>query len=242
MAVHYPGDYGGDAAAGAKVSADANGIDFVNVETTAGPDNQARRSPRSSSSSPDLVLLAAGPTDVATIVGQAAAAGLPGPVHGLLAELEPGDPGLAGRAGVPGGCSAPGPVGSVGRRDRRRTRLAKEALGDVEPNEFYTAGWFWSYPLKAALEAAAENGDLTRAGLREAADEPRVDRLRGPAARGLRQLRRRPERGGVAGDVHQQHRPGRPAPGCRCRRRPSPARPPRSYDFAGPCYEEVDLG
>ena len=31
----------------------------------------------------------------------------------------------------------------------------REALGDVEqPNDGYTAGWVWSYPLKAALEEA----------------------------------------------------------------------------------------
>ena len=34
-----------------------------------------------------------------------------------------------------------------------------------QPNDGYTAGWVWSYPLKAALQKAAENKDLTRAGL-----------------------------------------------------------------------------
>jgi hypothetical protein len=34
-----------------------------------------------------------------------------------------------------------------------------------QPNEGHTAGWVLSYPLKAALEKAAENKDLTRAGL-----------------------------------------------------------------------------
>ena len=34
-----------------------------------------------------------------------------------------------------------------------------------QPNEGYTAGWVLSYPLKAALKKAAENKDLTRAGL-----------------------------------------------------------------------------
>jgi hypothetical protein len=41
MAVHYPGDYGGDVAAGAKIAADANGLEFVSVETSPGTDNQA---------------------------------------------------------------------------------------------------------------------------------------------------------------------------------------------------------
>ncbi|HWL49457.1 MAG TPA: ABC transporter substrate-binding protein, partial [Acidimicrobiia bacterium] len=33
MAVHFPGDYGGDGAAGAKIAAEANGLDFSAVET-----------------------------------------------------------------------------------------------------------------------------------------------------------------------------------------------------------------
>ena len=45
----------------------------------------------------------------------------------------------------------------------------REALGDVTPSDGHTAGWIWSYALKAALEAAVDNGDLTRAGLLEAA-------------------------------------------------------------------------
>ncbi len=41
MAVHLAGDYGDDAAAGAKIAAEKNGLDFSNVETTPGTDNQA---------------------------------------------------------------------------------------------------------------------------------------------------------------------------------------------------------
>jgi len=41
MAIHYAGDYGEDAAAGAKVAAEANGLQFSSVETTSGTDNQA---------------------------------------------------------------------------------------------------------------------------------------------------------------------------------------------------------
>ena len=46
----------------------------------------------------------------------------------------------------------------------------REALGDVEqPNDGYTAGWAWSYPLKAALEEWLDGDyDKDRAGLLEA--------------------------------------------------------------------------
>src|SRR5690606_10652596 len=36
-------------------------------------------------------------------------------------------------------------------------------------NDGYTIGWIWQYPLKAALEKALENRDLTRAGVAAAA-------------------------------------------------------------------------
>ncbi|MFC6930217.1 hypothetical protein ACFQHO_07620 [Actinomadura yumaensis] len=44
----------------------------------------------------------------------------------------------------------------------------RRALGRVEPDEGYTAGWALSYPLKAVLERAAAQGRLTRAGLYDA--------------------------------------------------------------------------
>ncbi len=46
----------------------------------------------------------------------------------------------------------------------------REALGDVEqPNDGYTSGWAWSYPLKAALEEWLDGDyDKTREGLFEA--------------------------------------------------------------------------
>jgi hypothetical protein len=41
----------------------------------------------------------------------------------------------------------------------------RDAMGSVTPNDGYVSGWVWSYPMKAALEAAVKSGDLTRAGL-----------------------------------------------------------------------------
>jgi hypothetical protein len=41
----------------------------------------------------------------------------------------------------------------------------RDALPGKTPSDGYTSGWVWSYPLKAALEKAVQDGDLTRAGL-----------------------------------------------------------------------------
>jgi hypothetical protein len=52
----------------------------------------------------------------------------------------------------------------------------QEAAGGKPPaNDGYTFGWIWSYPLKAVLEKAVQDGDLTRAGVRKAIPQVTVD-------------------------------------------------------------------
>jgi ABC-type branched-subunit amino acid transport system substrate-binding protein len=168
MAVHYPGDYGGDYAAGARIAAEANGMTFTDVETGQGADNQGGAIQQILSAQPDLVLIATGPTELGTIVGQAAAQGFTGRFVGAGPTWNPG---LVESPAFPAlqqlylqstywpTYTTPGIPAYEAMR---------EALGE-DGNDGFTSGWMWSYPLLAALEAAAENGDLTRAGLFEAA-------------------------------------------------------------------------
>ena len=83
LAVHFPGDYGGDGAAGAQIAAEANGIDFSAVETAPGQEAQAGAISAIVSQKPDLVMLGTSPTETAVIVGQAAAQGYAGQFIGL---------------------------------------------------------------------------------------------------------------------------------------------------------------
>lgn len=167
IAVGYPGDYGGDAAAGVAVAAEANGIEFTNIETGQGPDNQAGAISGIVQQQPDLVIVTTGPADAGAIVGQTAAQGYAGQFmftgpswnKGLLDS--PAAPAVESLVLL----SGPWPPYDA---DTPGHEAMREALGDVDPNEGYTSGWAWSYPLRAALEQAASNGDLTRAGLLEA--------------------------------------------------------------------------
>ena len=118
------------------------------------------------SGKPDVVILTNGPTDAAVIIGQAGARGYKGKFIGTSPTWNPGL--LKGPAASAIMCAVP----AVRRRCSRTARTLpghkamRAALGNVpQPNEGYTAGWVLSYPLKAALEKAAENKDLTRAGL-----------------------------------------------------------------------------
>jgi ABC-type branched-subunit amino acid transport system substrate-binding protein len=169
MAVHLPGDYGDDAAAGAKLAAESNGLTFINVKTDPGQDKQAGAINAIVTQKPDLVILTSSPSETAVIVGQSAQRGFTGKFIGTSPAWNPG---LLQTAAAPALKalflqSAPWqPYVS----DTPGHKAMREALGSgVTPNDGYTSGWIWSYPLKAALEKAVKDGDLTRAGLAKAA-------------------------------------------------------------------------
>lgn len=57
-------------------------------------------------------------------------------------------------------------------RDTAAHEALRESAGDMQPNDGYTAGWIWSYPLLQALRNAAElDGGITHANLWKAASE-----------------------------------------------------------------------
>ena len=169
MAVHLAGDYGDDAAAGARVAAEKRGLTFTDVETASGQDNQAGAIEAIVSRNPDVVILSNGPTDAAVIIGQAVARGFKGRFIGTSPTWNPGLLGGPAAAAIMAQYLQSGPLQPYGA-DTPGHEAMRAALGNVpQPNEGHTAGWVLSYPLKAALEKAAENKDLTRAGLLAAA-------------------------------------------------------------------------
>jgi ABC-type branched-subunit amino acid transport system substrate-binding protein len=168
-AVHWPGDYGDDSAFGVKYAAEKAGLTFADVTTGTGQDKQAAAVSAILAGKPDLVILAVGPTEAAAIVGGAAAQGFKGRFIGLgptwVAQLNasPAAPALAAMYLQSGGI-APWNANTSGHQ-AMRTALGTPA----SINDGLTTGWASSYPLKAALEKAVANGDLTRAGLLAAA-------------------------------------------------------------------------
>jgi len=167
MAVHLAGDYGDDAAAGAKLGAEALGMSFTDVKTDTGTDKQAGAVQAIVTQKPDVVILTTGPADAAAVVGTAAARGYQGrfigtsPTWNPALLQSPAGPALTAlyeQSGpwAPWGTDTPG------------HKAMRDALPGVTPSDGYTSGWVWSYPMKAALEKAVEDGDLTRAGLAKA--------------------------------------------------------------------------
>ncbi|MGH3645642.1 MAG: ABC transporter substrate-binding protein [Micromonosporaceae bacterium] len=167
MAVHYAGDYGDDAAKGVEIAAGVRNLTFEAVETPPGQDNQAAAVKAVVGKKPDVVILTTGPTDAAVVIGQAAAGGYKGTFIGTSPTWNPAllkSPAAGAFKALykQSGPWAPYDADTPGHKAMR------DALGDVTPNDGYTSGWIWSYPMKAALEKAAEDGDMTREGLLKA--------------------------------------------------------------------------
>jgi ABC-type branched-subunit amino acid transport system substrate-binding protein len=169
MAVGFPGDYGGDGAAGVKIAAEKNGVTFNNVETAPGQEAQAGAIAAVMSSKPDLVVLGTGPTETAVIVGQAATLGYKGQFVGFGPTWNPALLATPAAPALEALYLQSGYWGPYGT-DTPGHDAMREALGDIDkPNDGYTAGWAWSYPLKAALEEWLDGDyDKDRAGLLKA--------------------------------------------------------------------------
>ena len=176
MAVHLPGDYGGDAAAGAKKWAEANGAEFTNVQVTDSTDGAVSEI---INGNPDVVVISLGPTQTAEVVGGAAGRGYQGRFIGSSPTWNPAL--LDSPAGpafesmfwhaAPWGPLDTDSPGHQALRDQLADMGSE--LDSYNPegpvSDFFTAGWAWSYPLLAALETAYDNGDLTRQGVFDAA-------------------------------------------------------------------------
>ncbi|GLZ34618.1 branched-chain amino acid ABC transporter substrate-binding protein [Lentzea sp. NBRC 105346] len=164
MAVHLAGDYGDDAAAGTKRAAEKRGLKFTDVKTQTGQDNQGGAIDAIVSGKPDLVILTTGPTDAAVIVGQTAARGFTGRFIGTSPTWNPGLLKSPAAPAIKALYMQSAPWKAWNTESVGHTAM-RAALPGVTPNDGYTAGWVWAYPLKAALQKAVDNKDLTRSGL-----------------------------------------------------------------------------
>ena len=173
MAVHYPGDYGGDAAAGAEIAAEERGVEFIRAVET-GPNavvgSQEAAIDAIVQAQPDLVIVTTGPAEAAEIVGGSAARNFTGKFFGTEPTWNQGLLETPAAEALQALYLATFPWEPFDA-DTPGHQAMREALGEVQPNEGYTSGWVWSYPLKAALDAAHASGDLTREGLVKAASE-----------------------------------------------------------------------
>jgi ABC-type branched-subunit amino acid transport system substrate-binding protein len=237
-AVHYPGDYGDDGAAGAKVAAQANSLQFTDIPTTPGQENQGAAITKLVAAKPDLVILTTAPAEAAAIVGGAAQAGFKGKFIGTSPTWNPALLKSPAAPALQALYLQSGPWAPYGTETQGRNAM-REAVGakfQSGPSDGWTAGWVWSYPLKAALEKAAANKDLTRAGLLNAVKQLETVDYEGmlPPAAG--------KFGGAPDErVFRQSLISKPDPsaptGVKVERDLFTGPTAEKYDFAKPCYQ-----
>ncbi len=169
--VGFPGDYGGDYAAGVKIAAEGYGLgdpafELVQVPLSAGGDVSEAVS-QILATSPSVVFVTTGPLELAQTMGGVFGAG----GEALFVGTHPTwNPGLVAQEALLPALKAayfqsgfvPGWFGESEGHDK--ARAAAEAI-EQSPNEWFLNGWASQYPVKALIEQAVENGDLTRAGL-----------------------------------------------------------------------------
>ncbi len=176
-AVGYPGDYGGDSAAGVELWADVNGSEVTVVPT--GPNqvtgNQDAVVAAVKKAAPDVVVLAVGPAETAEIVGKLAAGGFTGRFMGSLPTWNPALLESAAAPALTALYNHMSPSEQWDGTSPGAEDMKESTGGEVPPNGGYVIGWVMNYPMQALLEKAAENGDLTRAGVRAAIDGLQVD-------------------------------------------------------------------
>lgn len=174
-----PNDYGMDYAAGVKAAAEANGVEVAweapVIPVSAGGDPTQIEAVQQVLANPvDVVYLVTGPTETGAIVGGAASQGATNIWIGAAPSWNVGLLSSAAapvfEAGVYYQSSFVGPWGSdtVGHEKMRATLTA---AGVETPSDFFVSGWVSQYGLKATLEQALSNGDLTKAGIAAAAGQ-----------------------------------------------------------------------
>lgn len=178
MSIAFPGDYGGDALAGARHAAEALDLEFLEPLSQVPVAVGGKTSGAIQAildQEPDLVLLTVGPTEAGEIVGGAGARGFQGKFLGNHPTFYPTL--MAGRAApaLEAAFHLLGPYQNWAG-DTPAHAAMREAFGEGAPsNDGFTFGWVLSYPMKAALEAAAAAGELNREGVLAAIDGMTVD-------------------------------------------------------------------
>ncbi|MBX3311366.1 MAG: ABC transporter substrate-binding protein [Microbacteriaceae bacterium] len=165
-AVGYPGDYGGDSAAGVQKWADINDAQTLVVPTgpnqVVGDQSKVIATILQASPRPDAVVIAAGPAETAQIVGGLAANGFQGRFLGSLPTWNPALLGTAAAPALQGLYNHMSPYEGWDGTSKALDAIRDSLNGETPANHGYVIGWALNYPLKAALEAAAAKGTIDR--------------------------------------------------------------------------------
>lgn len=168
--VYFPNDYGFDYAAGVKLAAAANGlgdaaVDLIQIPISAGGD-VTEAVTQILGNELDVVFITTGPFEMAGALGGVVSNGGTTAFIGTHPTWNPALP-LAAPDLVPAlealYFHSDWIAGWYGDSVGHEKAKAAAAVDEQSPNAWYLNGWASQYPIKAIIEAAIANGDLTRA-------------------------------------------------------------------------------
>jgi ABC-type branched-subunit amino acid transport system substrate-binding protein len=174
--VSFPGEYGQDGAFGAKHAISELGLELVfdgeGLVTPAGDDPETEVITGIVSNSPDYVFATVNPTNLAVLMGGAFQAGFQGQWTGSVPSYDfrlldsPVAPIISAAYWQPGynvawGTDVPG-MGPL-------VDAMLAARPDLRPSDAFVIGWLEAKMTEEILRVAAENLDMTRAGIKAAA-------------------------------------------------------------------------
>ena len=175
--ISFPGEYGQDGAFGAKYAVEQLGLELVydaeGLVTPTPDDPETEIITGIVSAAPDIVFATVNPTNLGVIMGGAALSGFQGIWTGNVPSYDFRMLDNTGLAPIldatyiqPGYVVAWG-TDVPGMADLREAMLA--ARPDLRPSDAFVIGWIEAQLAEAVLLAAAESGDMTRAGIKAAA-------------------------------------------------------------------------
>lgn len=180
--VVFPGDYGGDYGAGAKIAAAQLGLgdpvaEILQIPVSFGGD-VTEAVATLLQAQPDVIVMTTGPTEMAQVAGGLFQNGFQtfqimgaGPSWNVALK---GNADLMPLLEAVYWNSAPWGGWDSDTDGHAAMRAAAEKYGH-DPHNSYVAGWVFQYIWKALLEEAIASGDLTRANVRSLADGLEVD-------------------------------------------------------------------
>ncbi len=177
----FPGDYGQDGAIGAKIAAEALGLEVVydgEAQVIPGAD-QTPVVTGIAESGADFVWLTTGPTQTAELVGGAVAAGFEGQWAGNSPAWNPALLGtdLAPVFDASYTHSTYTVLWGIGDSPGMQDLIAtmREYAPDNIADDVYIVSWIEGLIAQQVIENAIDNGDITRAGIVASANEVTVD-------------------------------------------------------------------
>jgi ABC-type branched-subunit amino acid transport system substrate-binding protein len=167
--IYFEGEYGANGLAGTKAVAEEMNLEVVEAQIKATDQDMSAQITQFKAAGVNAIVLTVSPTQTASAAGVAAAQGLDVPILGSNPVFAPG--------------LLQGPTADVLKErlyvaapfstfDQHPEELAQyeEAYPDVTPSTGVLFGLGMAETMKQVLDAACENGDLTRTGVREAFD------------------------------------------------------------------------